>query len=634
MVCARRLPRARRWWLAAVALSLAASCKATSGVEVKSFDLIGVHAFKSKDILNVLATHASSWVPLSPKQYFSRPDFEADLKRIQAFYIDHGYPNVKVTDTKVTLSPTQDAVSLTVTIDEGAPTIVDDVRYSGFDVLPAAARAPLDAMPLKPGSVRDHEAVKSTRDMATRMFNNNGYPQAYIDAAERPVAGTPNHIIVIFRADPGPLMTFGEATVDGLSSVSESVVRREFAFKTGATFRQSELIRTQHRLARLSVFSVASVTPRTEEAVNDQVPIRVTVSEGKPRQLKMGLGYGSEEHARATVDWRHANFLGGARTFEVEGKGSSIDRGVKVNVVEPYIFAPGFELAITGTVWDTHQLTYDSRTYGGRATLSYRHETRLGSGRPIVRYGFHSAYVHEYLSYGVQPDALADQSNRGTLIAMGLNPTTGRGVGTLAALDFDVDRDVVDNTTDPHRGLGLTAHYEHAAPWLHGTYRFDEVGLDVRGYLPVGSTVVAGRAHLGSIVAGPPATVPFSKLYFLGGALSERGWGRFEISPLDQDGNPIGGRTFAESSVEWRVPVTLKASIVGFLDAGDVTFGSWQFRGMTPRADIGAGVRYNTPIGLVRVDYGHQLNPILGLLVNGSPETRRWRIHFSIGQAF
>jgi outer membrane translocation and assembly module TamA len=55
---------------------------------------------------------------------------------------------------------------------------------------------------------------------------------------------------------------------------------------------------------------------------------------------------------------------------------------------------------------------------------------------------------------------------------------------------------------------------------------------------------------------------------------------------------------------------------------------------MMPRTDVGAGLRYNTPIGLVRVDYGHQLNPIPGLLVNGSPETRHWRIHFSIGQAF
>jgi outer membrane translocation and assembly module TamA len=75
-------------------------------------------------------------------------------------------------------------------------------------------------------------------------------------------------------------------------------------------------------------------------------------------------------------------------------------------------------------------------------------------------------------------------------------------------------------------------------------------------------------------------------------------------------------------------------TLVGFLDAGDVGFRSGSLTALTPRADIGAGIRYNTPIGAVRVDYGHQLNPIPGLVINGIPETRHWRIHFSIGQAF
>jgi outer membrane translocation and assembly module TamA len=52
------------------------------------------------------------------------------------------------------------------------------------------------------------------------------------------------------------------------------------------------------------------------------------------------------------------------------------------------------------------------------------------------------------------------------------------------------------------------------------------------------------------------------------------------------------------------------------------------------RYDVGPGLRYNTPIGPIRVDVGYQLNPIEGLLVNGEPEPRRFRIHFSIGQAF
>jgi outer membrane protein assembly complex protein YaeT len=621
------------------ALAISPACKNETppgSIEVQDFRLVGVHAFKPDQILNVLATRQSSritWLPSSTRRYFNRADFEADLRRIQAFYADHGYPNVRVTDVNVALNGAKTAVSLRVTVDEGAPIVVDDVRYEGFDALSANARDSLGTLPLKSGMVRDHDAVKTSRDQAAGLFRNAGYPEVYVDAGERP-STTPNHVIITFRADPGPRMTFGDVTIDGLEHVDEAVIRRELAFKTGATFRSSQVQRTQHRLQRLSVFSVVSVTARTEDAAGDSVPIRVTVAEAKPRQLKLGLGYGSEEHARATLNWQHANFLGGARLLEIDVKGSSIDRGFRFNFVEPYIGRLGLELALTGTIWDTQQLTYDSQTYGGRATLTYRHETRLGVGRSPVRYGFHVAYVHEYLRYGVQADALADQSNRAQLIAMGLNPVTGRGEGTLAGIDIDADRDVVDNQIDPHRGLGLSAHYEHAAPWLFGSYRFDEVGGDARGYLPVGGWVLALRGHASSIGAASPDLVPFSQLYFLGGAMSERGWGRFEISPLDVNGNPIGGRTLAEASAELRIPLTPKIGVVGFVDAGDVTGGSWDFRGLRPHVDIGAGIRYLTPIGLVRADFGQQINHIPGLLVDGSPETRHWRVHFSIGQAF
>ena len=282
----------------------------------------------------------------------------------------------------------------------------------------------------------------------------------------------------------------------------------------------------------------------------------------------------------------------------------------------------------------SHQLTYDSQTYGGRATLGYHHEARLGEGRPIVRYRYHATYIHEYLRYGITQAGLEDQSSRLERIALGLDPVTGRGAGTLAGIELGAERNVVDNLTDPHRGLTLAMQLEHAAPWLLGSYRFDELTGDVRSYVPIGSSVLATRLHAGSVYAGSPETVPFSKLYFLGGATSERGWGRFEISPLDQNGFPVGGRTFAEGSVEMRVPISPKITVVGFLDAGDVKLLSGAFRSLTPRVDIGTGLRYSTAIGVVRVDYGHQLNPIPGLVVNGSPETRHWRIHFSIGQAF
>ena len=127
--------------------------------------------------------------------------------------------------------------------------------------------------------------------------------------------------------------------------------------------------------------------------------------------------------------------------------------------------------------------------------------------------------------------------------------------------------------------------------------------------------------------------MPFFKRVFLGGADSLRGWGRYEVSPLS-GGLPLGGFTMLVGSAELRGNLTGNLGAVAFLDVGNVWSTTWRVYLNDLRYDVGPGLRYDTPIGPVRVDFGYQLNPIPGLLVDGTPQTRRWRVHFSIGQAF
>jgi len=148
--------------------------------------------------------------------------------------------------------------------------------------------------------------------------------------------------------------------------------------------------------------------------------------------------------------------------------------------------------------------------------------------------------------------------------------------------------------------------------------------------------VLANRFQFGNIHAmgGDPSQVPFSRRYFLGGATSLRGWGRYEVSPLGTSGQPLGGDSLMAISSEARVQLIGNLGGVLFLDAGNV----WKDLSALDFGDlryaVGTGLRYTSPIGPIRFDYGYQLNPIEGLMVNGGPQTRNWRIHFSIGQAF
>ena len=147
--------------------------------------------------------------------------------------------------------------------------------------------------------------------------------------------------------------------------------------------------------------------------------------------------------------------------------------------------------------------------------------------------------------------------------------------------------------------------------------------------------MVASRVQIGSLrpFGDDSKNVPFGKRYFLGGATSVRGWGRFEISPLI-DGLPIGGDSLLAFSEELRTILRGNVGAVLFFDAGNVWPESLGFKLSDLRYSVGPGLRYQTPIGPIRFDIGYQINPIHDLLVNGAPQTRRVRFHFSIGQAF
>jgi outer membrane protein insertion porin family len=129
------------------------------------------------------------------------------------------------------------------------------------------------------------------------------------------------------------------------------------------------------------------------------------------------------------------------------------------------------------------------------------------------------------------------------------------------------------------------------------------------------------------------ANVPFYRRFFIGGSSSVRGWGRFDVSPL-VEGFPVGGLSMLEGSSEVRLPLRGKFGAVAFVDVGNVWRESRDINFGDLRWAVGPGLRYQTPIGPARFDVGYQLNPIEGLLINGEPQKRRFRMHFSIGQAF
>lgn len=597
-------------------------------VTVRRFTFIGVRSIAEDRLRAVLATRQSSRVPWGSKTPFDRGRLDADLRRIAAFYADRGYPDARVMQTDVRPTRTPAAVDVQLTVEEGEPVRVSSVDLRGFEIIPPDRLSALTGeAPVKVGEPRDRVRVANMRELVLNELREHGYPFAKVSVIETAGPGGERQVAVAYLAEPGPLARFGAVEITGNSAVTDRVIRRQLTFRPGDLYRRSLVQGSQRRLYGMELFQFVNIETIEPERLEPVVRSRVTVHEGKHQRVNFGVGYGTEEKLRGEGEYHHLNFLGGARTAGAHGRWSSLDRGVRLDFIQPYFLGPRASLGADAQQWWTYTPAYTSVVTGAKTAVTRR---------PTQSTSWSVSFTAERSSSTISEAALLDDTLKDDLIALGLDPTTGSQAGTFTALGFDYQRSTADNVLDSHRGYQLAFHAEHAAPWLPGSFSYSAVSADMRHYLSLSeSIVVASRAQIGAIhpLDGDQSNVPFSKKYFLGGATSVRGWGRFEVSPL-LDGVPIGGLSLLAASAELRARVNGRLGGVVFVDAGNVWDDEWHFALGELQASAGVGIRYRTPVGPIRFDFGYQLTSMPALKVNGAPQLRPWRLHFSIGQAF
>lgn len=597
-------------------------------VRVRSLVFAGVQSVDAARLRTALATRVSSKLPWGRRTTFDQSRLEADVKRIEALYADLGFPDARVSGVDARPNARQDAVNITLTIDEGQPVVVTALRFVGFDAVPPDRLKALDASSaLKVGQPRARQQVAATRELALNELREAGYAYARV-TFEEDDGPSGKAAQITFKAEPGPVARFGAVEVMGNRGVNEQLIRRQLRYQPGDRYRRSLVQESQRRLYRLELFQFVNVELLDLDRREPQLRTRVTVVEGKHQRVNVGVGYGTEEKARVEGQYHHVNFLGGARSAGAHARWSSLDRGLRLDFIQPYLFHPSLSMGTDVQRWWTDTPAYQALVTGAKITVTRR---------PNRRMSWAVSWTSEQNSSRISDVALADPFSRDELIALGLDPTTNRQEGTLHALGFDYQRSTADSVLDATRGYQMAFHAERAGKWLPGTFDYLAVSGDGRSYLPLGRRVVfANRLQFGNLVAAgnDPTNVPFAKKYFLGGATSLRGWGRFEVSPLSESGLPIGGNAVVAFTSELRAPLSRSAGGVVFVDGGAVWPEARQAKRSDLRYSTGLGLRYATPVGPIRFDVGYQLNPLPGLQVNGAPQVRRWRMHFSIGQAF
>jgi outer membrane protein insertion porin family/translocation and assembly module TamA len=586
----------------------------------------GNRQVSSRALRDALVTRPRRWFVLwQQRPLFDPYTFRTDLGRIRALYRSHGFYHAVVTSS-VEVPEKGDVVNVTVSIEEGTPIRVTDVDLDVEGTTLAADEETVlrRLLPLEPGDIFEEDRYERGRSVLRDWFRQKGYARVTVEKSAR-VDVRDDTATVRYRVDPGPPSVFGPVTISGLDQVDADVVRREVTFKEGEPFQQSLLDKTRKNIDALHLFrSVRLVEDSSREAV---VAINIAVAEAERHEVKLGVGYETEEGIRGTAGWRDYSFLGGARQLGVSVRISQLYRTIAADFLQPHFPSQTSRVRLIFVQEQTQDTTYTLNETRVVPRLEWEITPRLTS------YAFYRASLN-----------LLPQGDIKTSVRKAL-PQAHPSRSVTSGLGFGVDLNETDDLVNPTRGGIARFSVEPVGAALGGDVDLYRVIAEGRLYVPLPfSFGAAGRTRFGSEdETNGSAQIPLFERFYAGGISSVRGYSRRRVGPLasqllplsvcnahgknfiDCD-EPVGGKSLVEVSAELRRPVTDTIDVIGFLDAGQVSLRSWNFPVDDLQYGLGVGARYRSVIGPLRVDLGFPLDK--------RGDDSWWQVYLAVGDTF
>jgi outer membrane protein insertion porin family len=593
---------------------------------------------------------------------FDRFVFERDLERILRLYETVGHFKAKV-DFSLTSrrTATAEILSIELSIDEGAPAVVTalevdppdpELRPGADDDLDDAGISGAGVGGAASGDASDSgRRTRKKRRWALHVgdpFREADYQRleaqlraAYLDRGHASVE-TRRHarvrpdregVALRYEVVPGPPARFGPITIEiepesraadrreagdegdaegekkvtRRARVDDRLVQRELTFSTGDAFSLSRIEESRRRIQRLDLFSSIEIDWTPDPASPEVAPVKLVLREKKPRELRVGGGYSTEELARAHIRWGSRNFLGGGRRLLFSGRYSNRVRAAELSFAQPHFFDRNNRGLFEFALFQQDEANFTRNSAQGVPAFERAFTPTLTATAGLR---IETAEVRDVASE--VRDRIGGARNEGTVI------------GPRLSLRWAP----VDDVARPREGFITTFEAQYSTSLLGATYDYIRLVGEASAFQPLFDyAVVAARLKLGAAQSfGDAERLPIFERFYAGGEGSVRGYSRRQLGPTAENGNPLGGRSLVEGAVELRVPIWREVGAVGFFDFGQVSLDRYDFVPDDLRYAAGPGISYSTPIGPISLFAGFPLNE--------QPGEPPWQIHFNIGFFF
>ncbi len=582
-----------------------------------------------------------------------------DREIIRSRLADLGFRSARVT-SRIEPKPNSEDMTLIFSVEEGTRSTVTEVTFQGNSMATSAELQKSLAIkagePFSPSQAREsNQRIKSF--YADRGFLETAAQYTLIDVDT-------DRVMLKYNVTEGTRTVIAEVEVAGLTKTRERSVRRFFDFQPGDVLTPEKIRRTQRDLFATGAFSEVNV--RTEPvAGTDPNGHRATVqlTEAKPLLMVYGLGYSTDEGPRGSLQLTNTNLFGRVNSASIRLRASFREQLAQVQFTDPRIFGSNWGATVS-TFYDRNsnlQTFLQRRLVSGGTTVNNgpgfginrfvafaQAERKLSQDTSLrFRYSFENTRLFNVQNIPVEEIARNAQAVRLGLLSAGFT------------------RDKRNSVLNATSGQLISLEHSLAARPFGGSEAFNKLFANYQRYQQLSQStpvlrdsVLAFAARLGlatpynirgsgvnGAITESDRLLPISARFFSGGSTTLRGF-QFEqagpqaiLEPRNEEELPtlvpLGGNALVVFNFELRYPLTRDLRLVPFYDLGNVFRRIRDISSKGMSHTIGLGLRLNTPIGPVGIDYGYLLNPP-SFTSAGGIRVRQPQgvIHIKFGQTF
>jgi translocation and assembly module TamA len=428
---------------------------------------------------------------------------------------------------------------------------------------------------------------------AGHAYAELGERRAVIDREAKTLAAT-------FVLRPGPVITLGEVTYDGVDGVREGFVRDRLPFAPGEARYRPDLVReTRRELVATGLFSTVQVNLPETPPADGVAPVSIAAVQRLHRTISGGVRFETDGGPGVNLGWEHRNMFGGAERLQVALDADLLRQSLSAGLRTPDFFGRSRSFLAESELVREITDAFDSLAIRASAGVEQRFSDRLRGT----------------LGLGWELSEVTDES--------------GTESFSLVFIPATLRYDDTDSVLDPSEGVRLRFDYTPFWDVFNPGLFFQRTELGGSTYLTLTESprlILAVRGRLGSITGADRASIPANRRFYAGGGGSVRGIPFQLASPLDAADDPIGGRSVLEGSAELRYNVTETIGVVGFVDGGRAFEASYPDFDDPLIFGAGLGLRYFTPVGPLRVD--------VAVPLDRRDVDDAFQFYVSLGQAF